>query len=479
VGPGAQAAAAWGERRQTLLLRGTMEPVRIRWRAGTLEVDGLDAEQAEALSGLRLDRRAGRYRAPAMAWAELLRSFKAAGIPFEDEARAYPDLDRPARALREPRPFQSEALAAWEQGGRRGLVVLPTGAGKTEVGIRAIATTKRAALVIAPTLDLVWQWHDRLTTAFGDPVGVVGGGDHDVQPITVTTYDSAHLHVEHLGNRFGLLIFDECHHLPGPSYGQSARLSLAPYRLGLSATPERGDGGHDALEELIGPERFRIEIDQLKGEWLADYDVCTVEVELSDEERRAWEEARATYLGFLRSQGIRVGRPGGWGEFIRRAAGSDGGRAALLAHRRQKELAEAAPAKLDVLEGLLHEHRHDRTLIFTQDNRTAYAIARRFLIAPITHQTKIKERTAVLNALREGTLRAVVTSKVLNEGVDVPAASVAIVVSGSGSVREHVQRLGRVLRKQGDERAVLYELITRDTAESSTSERRRDHIAYR
>jgi superfamily II DNA or RNA helicase len=72
-----------------------------------------------------------------------------------------------------------------------------------------------------------------------------------------------------------------------------------------------------------------------------------------------------------------------------------------------------------------------------------------------------------------------VTSKVLNEGVDVPSASVAIIVSGSGSVREHVQRLGRVLRKQGDKRAVLYELVAGGTAETFTSERRREHVAYR
>ena len=59
------------------------------------------------------------------------------------------------------------------------------------------------------------QWYDVLRTTFGVPVGVIGGGEYDVQPLTVTTYDSAHLHMEHLGDRFGLVVFDECHHLPG------------------------------------------------------------------------------------------------------------------------------------------------------------------------------------------------------------------------------------------------------------------------
>jgi len=132
-----------------------------------------------------------------------------------------------------------------------------------------------------------------------------------------------------------------------------------------------------------------------------------------------------------------------------------------------------------VLEHLLEEHRDDRSIVFTSDNATCYAISRRFLVPAITHQTKVSERSEILEGFAAGRYRAVVTSKVLNEGVDVPDANVAIVVSGSGSVREHVQRLGRVLRKVGDKRATLYELITARTGEAFTSERRRDHVAYR
>ncbi len=118
-------------------------------------------------------------------------------------------------------------------------------------------------------------------------------------------------------------------------------------------------------------------------------------------------------------------------------------------------------------------------MVFTQDNATAYAVSKRFLVPTITHQTKIKERSEILAGLSSHAYGAVVTSKVLNEGVDVPDANVAIVVSGSGSVREHVQRLGRVLRKKGDKRAILYELVTAGTAETNTSDRRREHVAYR
>ena len=138
-----------------------------------------------------------------------------------------------------------------------------------------------------------------------------------------------------------------------------------------------------------------------------------------------------------------------------------------------------APAKLAAIWDLLQRHRGDRIIIFTQDNEMAYNIGKRFLLPVLTHHTKLKEREAFLNAFRNGEYPVLVTSKVLNEGVDVPEANVGIVVSGSGSVREHVQRLGRLLRAQPGKRAMLYELIAKGTGEHFTNKRRRQHHAYR
>src|SRR5690606_10362395 len=140
---------------------------------------------------------------------------------------------------------------------------------------------------------------------------------------------------------------------------------------------------------------------------------------------------------------------------------------ALSAYRRQRALSLAASGKLKYLNHLLFVHRSDRTIIFTQDNATAYSVSQRFLIPVITHQTKVKERSDILAAFHDGRYRAVVTSKVLNEGVDIPAANVAIVLSGSGSVMEHVQRLGRILRRQDGKKAILYEIVAKGTSETS------------
>jgi superfamily II DNA or RNA helicase len=447
------------------------------FRSGTLELSGAERD-AELPEPLQWDARSGVFRAPAFTYAEVVLGLRRLELAYEDRARAYAQLEQGLVVRREPRPFQTEALAAWEKARGRGVVVLPTGAGKSHVAVLAIDARRRSALVVAPTLDLVRQWYDLLRRSFATEVGIVGGGSHEVRPLTVTTYDSACLHMEHLGARFGLIVFDECHHLPGPSYSLAAELSLAPFRLGLSATPERTDGLTERLDVLIGPCVYRKDIVELSGRYLADYEVERIDVELTLEERSEYEAERAIYLDFVRSQGIRFDQAAGFGQFVMRSAQSAAGQRAMRAYRRQRELALASSAKLEYLEHLLSEHRRQRALVFTQDNATAYAVSRRFLIPVITHQTKVKERSEILEKFRAGEYSAIATSKVLNEGVDVPDASVAIVLSGSGSVREHVQRLGRVLRRQGDKRAVLYELVSARTNESGTSERRREHSAY-
>jgi superfamily II DNA or RNA helicase len=451
----------------------------LRFEAGTLALSGMDRDDPSLPEALSWDPRTRTLRAPAAMYAPIVLALRRAGIAFADEARAYEELPHGALVHREPRPYQTEALAAWNKAGGRGVVVLPTGAGKTHLAMMAIDAKRRSTLVVAPTLDLVRQWFDVLKATFGGAIGVVGGGEHRVEPLTVTTYDSAYLHMEHLGARFGLVVFDEVHHLPSPTYALAAKLSLAPYRLGLTATPERADGLDAALAGIVGPTVYRRDITELAGEYLAEYETVRVEVELTAEEREEHDAERAIYREFLGKNMIVMSSPRGFSEFVMRAARNAEGRRAMRAYRRQRELAFAATAKLAYLEHLLGEHRGDRALVFTQDNATAHVVSRRFLVPVITHQTKVTERSAILAAFADGTYGVLATSKVLNEGVDVPDANVAIVLSGSGSVREHVQRLGRILRQREGKRAVLYEIVTARTTETFTSERRREHDAYR
>lgn len=448
---------------------------RLRFEGGTLVLEGFD----EVPEGFVLDPRVGMPRGHAYHYHDVLMDLHRRKLPWEDEARRYQTLDREHRLDRTPREYQAGALGAWREAGRRGVVVLPTGSGKSLVAELCIADAGRSALVVAPTLDLVGQWYDQLVRAFGEPVGVLGGGHHEVEDITVSTYDSAWMHMERYGGRFGTLVFDEVHHLPGASYSMAALASIAPFRLGLTATLERPDGEHARIDDMVGPVVYRREITELAGEFLADYRTEVLEVHLSASDRQAYDELRAQYREFVDTRGIRVGSAGGWNHFMREAARSREGRGAMRAWRQSRRILQGAPAKLRLLEELLRRHRDGRVIVFTSDNATVYAISRQLLLPAITHQTDIKERRELLEGFRDGTLPVLVTSRVLNEGVDLPSADVAVVLSGTGTVREHVQRLGRILRPSEGKAAILYELVVAETAEVYTSERRREHSAYR
>jgi superfamily II DNA or RNA helicase len=118
-----------------------------------------------------------------------------------------------------------------------------------------------------------------------------------------------------------------------------------------------------------------------------------------------------------------------------------------------------------VVGDLLGRHRDARILVFAADNDTAYAVAREHLIQPITCDIPSRERTRALDRFSRGELRSLVSARVLNEGIDVPAADVAIIVGSSQGSREYVQRVGRVLRPAVGKEAVVYELVTRGTFE--------------
>jgi superfamily II DNA or RNA helicase len=361
-----------------------------------------------------------------------------------------------------------------------GVTVLPTGAGKTYLAQLALQATQQSALIVVPTLDLMHQWYAHLLAAFPDaPVGLLGGGAHDHTPLLVATYDSAAIWAETLGNLYALLVFDECHHLPGEFTRVIAEYSLAPYRLGLTATLERSDGQHTELYSLIGPEVYRTSAAALAGTVLSTHRIVRLTVRLSPRERQRYDALIETRNRFLQQCSIRLGSLTGWQAFVRASARSRAGRSAMLAHREARAIAYGSPGKLRVLGDLLAQHHPARTLIFTDDNAMVYRISRAYLIPAITHQTPVKERHAILHRFRTGEYPVVVTSRVLNEGVDVPEASIAIVLSGTGSPREYVQRLGRILRRREGKLAVLYEVVTEATSEERVSRRRRQGINVR
>src|SRR5919106_774950 len=204
--------------------------------------------------------------------------------------------------------------------------------------------------------------------------------------------------------------------------------------------------------------------------------VQRVYVDLSHKEREAYEQALEERNHILQSHNISLSTLEGWNLFVKLSARSEQGRRAMRAHREARRIAYATASKLRALEALLAAHPQERTVIFTEDNATAYEVSTRFLIPCLTHKTRIKERQEMLERFKAGLYMAIVASKVLNEGVDVPEASVGVVLSGSSVAREFVQRLGRLLRRSEGKRAVLYEVVARATREERVAERRRQGV---
>ncbi len=454
----------------------------LSFNAGTLLLSQPDNDLPDEVKPFfTFDKRTGCYTARGCDYASCVIALLKKGVRFTDCAKNYSALEN-MRLKRDLvlRQHQQEALDSWIANSRRGIAVLPTGSGKTILAVEAIASTKRPALILVPTIDLLTQWANVLESFLNVPVGMLGGGSRNIEDVTVSTYDSAVLNMEFIGNRFGLLIADECHHLPAAEYKTASAMCIAPFRLGLTATPEMSSEREAILFDQMGKIVCRKHIDELSGSILSPYAVKTIRTELDPEELTRYRAARKLYTDFIRKKRISFNTPEGWKQFMLQSSRSDEGRAAFEAFLEQREIARGGKEKIELLRRIFQEHRGERVIIFTADNATAYSIGRKYMLPVITHHTKSSERKEFLELFRQGKYLVLVTSQVLNEGVDVPEAAVGIILSGSGSVREHVQRLGRILRPApGKSQAVLYELISSATSEESVSLRRRDHRAYR
>lgn len=388
--------------------------------------------------GFVRDERVGGWRTEGFRYRETVLWLRQQKVPFTDRARQYDpktlslDLGQPVAALR-LFDYQQQAVHAWQRLDQRGSVVLPTGAGKTVVALDAMRVAARPTLIVVPTLDLLNQWYRRLTETFDIKIGLVGQGVCDLQEVTVITYASAYRRIAEIGARFGLLIFDEVHHLTSPGWTEIARLAIAPFRLGLTATYDPHQS--EVLNELVGPLAYWKSVRELSGNRLASYEVIRLSVELSAEERLAYEREEAICQAYWQGRAEQA-PPKSETRLeilLREQAQDPAARRALQAWHQMRSIVAGADAKLDLLEELFRRHASDRAIVFTASNEMVYLISQLFLIPAITHQTNARERKAILQRFESGQYKAVVTSKVLNEGVDVPAAAPDRSLCGTGS----------------------------------------------
>jgi superfamily II DNA or RNA helicase len=418
------------------------------------------------------DCRSGAWRTDAMHYSRVCEELAARCYGYEDRVSEPTRVAWPQVALPPLRVDQQAAVAAWRKA-HRGVIVMPTGTGKTEVALAIMAQSAVSTLVVAPIRDLMYQWQQRIEQRLGYQSGVVGDGRHDVRPVTVTTYESACIHAERLGDRFGMVVYDECHHLPGPVRSDAARMYAARLRLGLTATPER----QEQLEALIGPIVHETSIAQARGSTLADYDVVRIPVHLSSAERGRYDalchQVRRYVLERRRSDPRFT-----WQRLCSETSCDAAARRALSAWYAKRAIEDRAEEKLRVLEDLFRLHAGEPILVFAGSNAMTRDVSLRFLIPCLLSHCRKAERQDALEGLQGGVYPAIVANRVLDEGVDLPAVKVAVVIGGRTSSRQAVQRLGRVLRKSGTKRAVLYEVVCARTSEELRSRQRRRNVAY-
>ena len=376
-----------------------------------------------------------------------------AGFPAEDVAgyAAGESLEIVLRARTKAeapftlRDYQTDAVNAFhahgsERGGS-GVIVLPCGAGKTIVGMAAMAAVSTSTLILTTSVTAVRQWIAELLDKTCVPEHMIGeysGDTKEVRPVTVATYQilthrsRAGAEFTHLAlfdrRNWGLIIYDEVHLLPAPVFQITATLQ-ARRRLGLTATLVREDGREDDVFALIGPKKADVPWKVLERQgWIATA-VCTeVRVPMLHAQRMPYAVAEA---------------------------------------RNKFRIASENPAKTDVVRDILRRHPSEPALIIGMYVEQLAVLADELDAPLITGTTAQHKRDALYERFRTGAIPALVVSKVANFAIDLPDASLAIQISGTfGSRQEEAQRLGRILRpKPGVNQAHFYSIVTADTVE--------------
>jgi len=345
------------------------------------------------------------------------------------------------------RHYQEEAAEVFHAGGSvqggSGVIVLPCGAGKTIVGMAAMAQLQTSTLILTPNTVAVRQWISELvdkTSLTEDLIGEYTGLQKDIRPVTVSTYqiltyrkrgtdEFPHFSLFSARN-WGLIIYDEVHLLPAPVFRITAEIQ-ARRRLGLTATLVREDGMEGDVFSLIGPQKYNVPWKDLEKQgWIATATCHEIRVPMAENQRMEY---------------------------------------ALAPRRKKYSVAAHNAKKIPVLQAILAQHVGENVLVVGMYLDQLDEIASLLQAPLINGKTPVREREKLYEKFRAGEEKVLVVSKVANFSIDLPDASVAIEISGTfGSRQEEAQRLGRILRPKADgAMAHFYTIITRETVDQT------------
>ena len=425
---------------------------------------------------LTYNRSLKRYLTEPMNYYKVVEAFTKAGFRVID--KVYPSheprLPRKAMFTGELRDYQEEALEAWRKASYRGVIVLPTGAGKTVIAIAGVVELGVWSLIVVYTRDHVNQWMEafRKFTDASSMVGAYYGEEKRLAPITITTYQTAFRRIRELATRFKFIVFDEAHHIPADKFKTIALSSPAPYRLGLSATIEREDGRHEEIFPLVGGVVYSIDPGELtRRGYLAPFIIRKVRVRLGKEERKRYLELRRKYQALARGRTF--------DRILEDAKkGDETAIEALRVHAQMRDIVQHSKAKFREVERIVREElsRGSKIIVFTQYKRQAEELARALGALLVHGGLERARRELALKKFKSMGSGVLVVTTVGDEGLDIPDANVGIIVSGTGSRRQFIQRLGRLLRPKEGKSAVLYEIVAEGTGEEYQSLKRRGLI---
>lgn len=373
--------------------------------------------------------------------ADIKRTLYEAGYPVVDD-RTLETGDALDIALKaQLRDYQQSWVDTFLQK-RAGVFVGPPGSGKTVAALGALAGVGGETLILVPSRELAGQWREELlthTTIDPADIGEYHGGKKQVRPVTIATYQTAGMdrHRRLFDDRkWGLIVFDEAHHVPAPVFRRSADLQ-AKHRLGLTATPVRESDDEKEIYTLIGP--------PLGTDWSKLFDAGFV----------AEPEVELRYVP--------------WADDIAENewANADG--------RERHMLAAMNPKKVEETERLLAD-TEGKALVFVDYLDQGEAIADALGVAFVSGETRHHRRETLFREFREGERDVLVVSRVGDEGIDLPDAELAVIASGlGGSRRQGAQRAGRTMRPVG--RAEVVVLATHGTSEEDFARQQMRHLA--
>ena len=373
----------------------------------------------------------------------------------------------------ELRDYQKEALDSWLRNGSKGVIALPTGSGKTVIAIAALTLLSQHTLIIAYTKEQLIQWKNAILKFTNLPeymIGMYYSGEKRLSPITLTTYQTAYRHIDKFSKNYSLLIIDEVHHLPAEKFKFIAESLPILSRMGLSATPYREDGKHVELFPLMGGIVYYKSPQELaKQGYLASYRIVTVKVELKPNEKRRLYELRSRYrklVGYTKFE-----------EILRLARlGDERAIEALRIHNEMNQLIHKSLSKIEKVEEIIRRElmNGSKIIVFAHYVDLAEEIARRVNGYLLTGEMSSDRRKIILERFRNSKSGVLVVTTLGDEGLDIPDANVGIFVAGTGSRRQFLQRLGRLLRPANNKVATLYEIITKGTIEELQARKRKE-----